>query len=564
MACAEGSYSSTAGATSCTVCPNGTTTAGTGKTTCDVACSNAAHVTSWTTPTWDATTNFVTNKCAVAGCNSGYAFEESGLPSGYTPVEYIQSGGSAYINTGIAPNDVVWYTTNTGSNYLSGARAASGSTILFAQSGSTTNSTVLGSVNGTSVTAQTNGTNWKRVSSGQKYHTVLTTNNGTYDYYIYDYTNDRTFTTTKTYTPLGNNISTPINIFALHSSNMSGGNVRIYSYRLVKSGTVVFNGIPAKNASNVAGLYDTVSEQFFTSATSTQLSAGQTTTAGAMPWQNACSLCSAGSFCLGGTDTGTECASGSYSAAGASACIACQNGVTTSGTGSTSCNATCANNNTDYIYAWTTAVWSNNSTANVCTVASCAQGSHLSVFSETSYANSCEECVGATYQATDGSVATACTACPNYYTYNTDNGKTAASQCQIECAGGSYVAAANDASCSNVGTAYWSAGEIVNYGSVGTRTACPTGLTTTGSGVGADEAGDCGRILHVGAYSVRLRSAQKTTPSLKFDTNNDGEADLFGSMTTTQTNMSSASNKKLKVNRGGTVYYVHDDTATAQ
>ncbi len=180
--------------------------------------------------------------------------------------------------------------------------------------------------------------------------------------------------------------------------------------------------------------------------------------------------------------------------------------------------------------------------------------------SYTSYANYCEECVGATYQATDGSVATACTACAAGYDYNTDNGKTAASMCQTNCAGGSTVITANQ-SCADVGVGYWSAGGVVNYGSTGTRTACPTGLTTTGSGTGADEAGDCGRVLHVGNYSMRLRSNKKTSPSIMFDTDNNGVADLFGNMGTTQRNMSSTSNKKFKVNRGGTTYYIYDDTA---
>jgi hypothetical protein len=51
--------------------------------------------------------------------------------------------------------------------------------------------------------------------------------------------------------------------------------------------------------------------------------------------------------------------------------------------------------------------------------------------------------------------------------------------------------------------------------------ACPSGTMTSGSGNGADEAGDCGRILHVGDYLIYLRADKKTTPALnvKIDDN---------------------------------------------
>ena len=51
--------------------------------------------------------------------------------------------------------------------------------------------------------------------------------------------------------------------------------------------------------------------------------------------------------------------------------------------------------------------------------------------------DSCTACTGATYNDTPG--AATCTACPDGYTYNTTSGKTAASQCQISCAAGTFV-----------------------------------------------------------------------------------------------------------------------------
>jgi hypothetical protein len=98
--------------------------------------------------------------------------------------------------------------------------------------------------------------------------------------------------------------------------------------------------------------------------------------------------------------------------------------------------------------------------------------------------------------------------------------------------------------CAAVGTGYWSATDAV------ARTECATGLTTTGSGAGADEAGDCGRKLHLGNDTLHLRSVKKTTPSLNI---NVGGATYYG-------NMSTATKGKLRVNSGGTKYSVYDDS----
>ena len=101
--------------------------------------------------------------------------------------------------------------------------------------------------------------------------------------------------------------------------------------------------------------------------------------------------------------------------------------------------------------------------------------------------------------------------CPtNYYTY----GDTAAdhdslSDCLISCDGGSYLANANDTTCTNVGAGYWAANSMVNYGSAGSRTPCKNGWTTIGYGFGANEEDDCGRIFNYGSEKIYLRSAKR-------------------------------------------------------
>ena len=157
-------------------------------------------------------------------------------------------------------------------------------------------------------------------------------------------------------------------------------------------------------------------------------------------------------------------------------------------------------------------------------------------------------CLGATYM--DNGV---CTACPTGYNANTTNGKTAITDCQINCGVGTYLATANDATCTDAGAGYWSVGGAVNYGSTGTRTQCASGLTTIGYGHGADEAGDCGHILNIGGTTIYTRSAKTTTPSLNFRTS-DNEL-FYISFSASDNTLSS-----LHVGDGTNEYTAYDDS----
>ena len=126
----------------------------------------------------------------------------------------------------------------------------------------------------------------------------------------------------------------------------------------------------------------------------------------------------------------------------------------------------------------------------------------------------------------------------------------AASDCKITCSGGSYIATANNTSCSPVGAGFWAAASTVSQGSAGLRNACADGLTTIGSGSGADEAGDCGRVLNFNGEKVYLRSDKKTTPSLNVSIS--GKT-FYG-------NMGTGVDGALKVKSGSTTYSVYDDS----
>ncbi len=74
--CANGSTSTTDGATACTPCPAGQTGSGTG--TCGYYCSNKDEtVASWKTPTW-VTGNIVNDDCVIASCTALYELQSDG------------------------------------------------------------------------------------------------------------------------------------------------------------------------------------------------------------------------------------------------------------------------------------------------------------------------------------------------------------------------------------------------------------------------------------------------------------------------------------------------------
>ncbi len=246
-------------------------------------------------------------------------------------------------------------------------------------------------------------------------------------------------------------------------------------------------------------------------------------------------------------------------------------------------------------------------TANATTTTDCKPGyykpAHTVNYGSTS---SCSACTGATYAANTGQAS--CTECPpavaypgsvlGYYWDTTglhvtdqgchativnptiSNGSLSSSICyldkngdygtadalrgswgcevrssELKCDGGYYTTKTSTHFayrslqelatnvCVEVGAGYWSADDAL------TRTACATGLTTIGYGTGANEADDCGRILHAGDNQIYLRSAARTSPALNVKV---GNQTFFGALSTTY---SSA----LKVKNGSTTYSVVND-----
>ena len=198
--------------------------------------------------------------------------------------------------------------------------------------------------------------------------------------------------------------------------------------------------------------------------------------------------------------------------------------------------------------------------ANATTCVDCTAGNYCPggsfTFNETTV-QGIYVCATNTYS---NNVASACTACATANGY-TNSGSTAAdhayeSSCKTTCSAGQCVATAR-AACANVGVGGWATGGVVSQGSTLACNACPTGLTTIGYGTGADEADDCGRVLHLGENHMYLRGASKTNPSLHVKV---GDTVFYGNMSTSLKNMSDNINKKLRLKYNDTTYSVYDDS----
>ena len=189
------------------------------------------------------------------------------LPSGYTQLEYIQSSGTQYVDTGFKPDgettvNIVFQTSSAPDNLndtlpVYGAATDYNSNAFefwtlsggFATYGSQDYKSNLG------------------ITTGKK-HTVSQAKNVlTVDGTSYTFTKQ---TFTAPYSLL---------LFATHRSGgikicASAANLKIYSCKIYNNGTLVRDFVPAKNSSGTIGLYDTVNGTFYTNAGSGTFTAG--------------------------------------------------------------------------------------------------------------------------------------------------------------------------------------------------------------------------------------------------------------------------------------------------
>ena len=182
------------------------------------------------------------------------------LPSGYTELEYIQSSGSQYINTGFKPNQDTKISITVDfplsrTTWLYGGRTSAGSNSLgfLCEDGSRYRFDYASSVN--ALTVKPTG---KFTIDSDKNKCYI---NG-----------ELVFTATyKTFT-------SPVNMYIFNNNNngsLSGGSsAKLYNCSIYNNGVLIRSFIPCKNASGTVGLYDSVNNQFYQNAGSGTFIAG--------------------------------------------------------------------------------------------------------------------------------------------------------------------------------------------------------------------------------------------------------------------------------------------------
>ena len=180
---------------------------------------------------------------AVAGV------EESQLPSGYTQLEYIESSGAQYIDTGLKPTQ----------DYSMTIKCQSTGTTSNTYAGCDTNWKNTGFFIGVEVFEFGNAGMASIQNHGEDPIVLTLDKTGGYKDGVKTWNN----TSTATFQTVSN-----LTLFALNRN----GTIReyltgkIYYCTISDNGTLVRNFIPCKNPDGVIGMYDTVGQQFYANA----------------------------------------------------------------------------------------------------------------------------------------------------------------------------------------------------------------------------------------------------------------------------------------------------------
>ena len=194
-----------------------------------------------------------------------------GLPDTYTPLEYIETTGTQYLNTGIIP------TINTKAE------------VKFAPTAVTTigywglrtdpyrfccTTFTNGTQFGIGMTNNTWPVNRTSITLENIYDCVIANGYASINGTEYTETPVTLFETTSN--------------FYLGLTNNNYSQARYYTCKLWENDVLIFNGIPAKNSNDEIGMYDTVSETFFTKSGTDDFVAGSTLPAPSAPINITC------------------------------------------------------------------------------------------------------------------------------------------------------------------------------------------------------------------------------------------------------------------------------------
>lgn len=193
------------------------------------------------------------------------------LPEGYTQVEYIESNGTQYINTGFKPNQ----DTRVVIDMQGGASTAQSFVGMFVGAGNSSGSTYF-------MFGKESGSTWR---NGAYYHTqAYSGNTNTQAAYLKRRTVDFNGNVVgfgageeiHTFDKTTFSIDTPIAIFAVLKGSTIPyyGKILLYSCQIYDNGTLVRDFVPCKNSGGVYGLYDITNDVFYQNAGSGTFTAG--------------------------------------------------------------------------------------------------------------------------------------------------------------------------------------------------------------------------------------------------------------------------------------------------
>lgn len=189
-----------------------------------------------------------------------FLYGRTNIPNEYKEVKYIESTGTQYINTGINVNTTTSrYETKINPSSVSGASGIFGTRNNNSVPDSSSMNVFL--VNGAFRLDWLTGANYtvNNISPNTEYSISITRGFATIN--NVDYTSEQTTSVNSLYTFFIGNFN---NAGSPYSKGFSG---KIYYSKLYNNNILVFDGVPCyRKSDNEIGMYDLVSNTFFTNA----------------------------------------------------------------------------------------------------------------------------------------------------------------------------------------------------------------------------------------------------------------------------------------------------------
>ncbi|MDR1338054.1 MAG: hypothetical protein LBJ73_03430 [Rickettsiales bacterium] len=463
--CAAGSHSA-AGASGCIGCTSGyMSSAGTSTATGCTACTTITGRYSWSETKWN-TDNTVSNVCTVNQCAVGYYKSGNTCPA-CSALTGVSVANGAYTSA-------LGSTANTACKYTAPAKTITGCTSV------TSNQVTYGS-NGWPTSTYKVTANAGHIISNNDTANATCTACIAGEYREGDGSTATACDTCPTdYDDGGTGVTLRTNCKISCAAGTRVGTAN----DICRTSTGYGCALHTVNAGSISSSsYCTACNNAATDCTSYTRGAGTTNSASACPLTvvatgvpggkyvssngttsaNCSSDCAAGYYGAAGNlrtsnSCDGKCATGSHSADGASGCIFCTAGTTTSGTGtktSTGCTVSCG---IDGVYSWTTPSWSANTVSNLCTVNTCVAGRYKS-------GNTCPQCLNNTYSSAG---ATLCASCNDGYSISGTNvdDHNSSTDCKIYCDPNTTVATAGK-KCTSCAAGTGNSGNTVTQGDTG-------------------------------------------------------------------------------------------------